>query len=161
MQKHYTTVTTRSAAETKKIASRIAKEIAEITSDHARVIALSGKLGAGKTTFTQGFARALGIAGPIQSPTFVLMKMYPLKRKRNLKHLIHIDAYRIETPHETEQLGLEELLGGKDIVMLIEWADRIKKIVPKDAVWIKFAYGENSNKRIIQVNMNNKKLENE
>ena len=144
-------ITTRSAAETKKIASKLAKEIAARTSDHARVIALSGNLGAGKTTFVQGFARALGITDRIQSPTFVLMKIYSLTRRKYIKHLVHIDAYRIESLREVEHLRLRELFNDKDALILIEWADRIKKILPKDTTWITFSHGQKSNERTMEV----------
>ena len=151
MQEDYFSGITKSVAETKKIASMLAKEIAATPSDKARVIALNGNLGAGKTTFTQGFARALGITDRIQSPTFVLMKIYSLKRKKNLKHLIHIDAYRIEKLREIEHLGLRQLLNDKDAVILIEWADRIKKVLPKDTMWIDFKYGKKANERTIAI----------
>ena len=144
-------VTTRSAAETKKIASRLAKEIAATACDHARVIALSGNLGAGKTTFVQGFARALGVHERIQSPTFVLMKIYSLKRRKHIKHLVHIDAYRIESLREIEHLGLRELLNDKDAVIIIEWADRIKKILPKDVILLEFVHGNNKSERVIKI----------
>ena len=143
------TIITRSARETQRSAALLAKEIAAKPADKARVIALNGNLGAGKTTFTQGFARALGIIDRIQSPTFVLMKIYSLKRKKNLKHLIHIDAYRIEKLREIEHLGLRELFNDKDAVILIEWANRIKKVLPKDTVWIDFKHGATVNLRTI------------
>ena len=151
MQEDYLSVTTRNAVETKKIASMLARKIAATPSGKARVIALNGNLGAGKTTFTQGFAASLGITDRIQSPTFVLMKIYSLKRKKNLKHLIHIDAYRIEKLREIEHLGLRELLNDKDAVILIEWADRIKKVLPKDTIWVEFEHGETVNRRTITV----------
>ena len=144
-------ITTRSAAETKKIASRLAKKIAAASSDHARVIALNGNLGAGKTTFVQGFAKSLGINDTLKSPTFVLMKIYPVKRRKNLKHLAHIDAYRIETPREIKHLGLRELLNDKDAVILIEWADRIQRILPKDTIWLEFVHGNNESERTIKI----------
>ena len=144
-------VTTRSATETKKIALRFAKEIAAHASDHARVIALSGNLGAGKTTFVQGFARALGVRERIQSPTFVLMKIYSLARRKHIKHLVHIDAYRIESLREIEHLGLRELFDDKDAVILIEWANRIKKILPRDTIWIMFEHGKKSHERMIEI----------
>ena len=142
-------ITTRSATETKKLASQSAKKIAATRSDHARVIALNGNLGVGKTTFVQGFAKSLGINETIQSPTFVLMKIYSVKRRKNLKHLVHIDAYRIETPREIEHLGLRELLNDKDAVILIEWADRIKKLLPKNTQWITFSHARTRTERII------------
>ncbi|MEK7074627.1 MAG: tRNA (adenosine(37)-N6)-threonylcarbamoyltransferase complex ATPase subunit type 1 TsaE, partial [Patescibacteria group bacterium] len=78
-----TTIITTDICQTKKIASRLAKEIIHTQASHARVIALSGDLGSGKTTFTQGFARMLGIKEKIQSPTFVLMKIYLLNARKN------------------------------------------------------------------------------
>jgi len=143
-------LTATSPAVTKQFASTLAREIARTKSDRARVIALSGNLGAGKTTFTQGFAKALGIARPVQSPTFVVMKVYELKKKY-LKHLVHIDAYRIETPRELDHLGFRELLKDKDAVILIEWADRVKKILPNDTTWITFEHGKKSNERSIMI----------
>ena len=142
--------TTQSAAKTKQIACQFAKEITRTESDCARVIALAGNLGAGKTTFVQGFAHALGIKEKIQSPTFVLMKIYSLDKQKHLKHLVHIDAYRIETPQELEHLGFRELLKDKDAVILIEWADRVKKLLPKETMWIIFEHGGNINERIIK-----------
>lgn len=136
---------------TKKIASRLAREISSARSDHARVIALCGNLGAGKTTFAQGFARALGVKMPVTSPTFVLMKIYALEKKKYLKHLVHIDAYRIESAAELEHLGFRELLNDKDAVILIEWADRIKKLLSKDTMWITFAHGKKMNERSITI----------
>lgn len=143
-------ITMVSVAATKQFAMRMAKDIVSVKSNHARVIALSGNLGAGKTTFVQGFAQTLGIKTPIQSPTFVLMKIYSLEKKY-LKHLIHIDAYRIESPQELEHLGFHELLNDKDGVILIEWADRIKKILPKDTMWIRFLHGKKINERFITI----------
>ncbi len=141
-------LTASSPAATKQFASKLAKEIARTSSDRARVIALSGNLGAGKTTFTQGFAKALGIERPVQSPTFVIMKIYELKKKY-LKHLVHIDAYRIETPEELNHLGFQKLLEDKDAVILIEWADRVKKILPQDTTWITFEHGKTMTERSI------------
>jgi len=147
---------TASPAATQKIASDIAKEFARTPSDHARVIALSGNLGAGKTTFTQGFAKALGIMRPVQSPTFVIMKIYELNKKY-LKHLVHIDAYRIETVEELEHLGFLKLLEDKDAVILIEWADRIKKILPEDTMWLYFEHGRGIKERILELKTKSEK----
>lgn len=142
-------IITASAGQTKQLALKLAKKLFRASSDHARVIALSGDLGSGKTTFAQGFARALGITEKIQSPTFVLMKIYSLSKQKYLKHLIHIDAYRIESTKELEHLGFRELLKDKDAVILIEWADRIKKLLPKETTWIEFTHGKKMNERSI------------
>ena len=145
------TIITKSAVQTKQFALLLAKKVARMKSDHARVVALTGNLGAGKTTFVQGFAVALGIKEKIQSPTFVLMKIYLLNARKNLKHLVHIDAYRIETSSEMEHLGLRDLLEDQDAIILIEWADRIKKLLPKDTTWIMFEHGKKLNERIMIV----------
>ena len=145
------TIITKSAVQTKQVALLLAKKVARMKSDHARVVALTGNLGAGKTTFIQGFAVALGIKEKIQSPTFVLMKIYFLPRQKIIKHLVHIDAYRIETSSEMEHLGLRDLLEDQDAIILIEWADRVKKLLPKDTKWIMFEHGKKLNERIMIV----------
>ncbi len=153
----HTLLVTRNSAETKACASRIAKEVSGMRANKARVIALSGNLGAGKTTFVQGFARALGIKEPIQSPTYILMKVYAL-RKKYLKHFVHIDAYRIEHQKEFEHLGLGDLIADKDAVILIEWPERVKKILPNDTLWISFEHGKKSNERMIQIKYKKAKI---
>lgn len=172
-----TSLTSLHAGATKKIASRLAKDIAATKSDHARVIALRGNLGAGKTTFAQGFARAFGVKMPVTSPTFVLMKIYALplsprfageagrrsfreasEKKKYLKHLVHIDAYRIESAAELEHLGFRELLNDKDAVILIEWAERVKDLLPEDTIWLNFEHGKNINERVIQIKSQNAKV---
>ncbi|MDP3769452.1 MAG: tRNA (adenosine(37)-N6)-threonylcarbamoyltransferase complex ATPase subunit type 1 TsaE [bacterium] len=143
-------VTTSTARQTKAIASDLAKKIVVLPSSHARVIALKGNLGAGKTTFVQGFAKALGVSDTVQSPTFVLMKIYAVKKK-HIRHLVHIDAYRIESLAEMKHIGLSHLLQDKDAIILIEWADRIKKIIPKNAVWVTLEHGKTMTERSIAI----------
>lgn len=122
----------------------------------AGVIALEGGLGSGKTAFIQGFARALGIKENVLSPTFVLMKIYKVRRRvtdvgRQFKHLIHLDCYRLDSPKDLLYLGFKDLLKDKDAVILIEWADRVRKLIPRDAVWIKFKHGRSSHERIVKI----------
>ena len=93
------------------------------------VITLSGQLGAGKTTFSQGFANGLGIQGVINSPTFNIVKCYFLKPL----DLYHIDAYRLEDLHQ--DLGLEEYIEG-DGVSLVEWAEFILEVIPEELLKI-------------------------
>ena len=105
------------------------------------ILALRGDLGSGKTTFVQGLASALGIREKVQSPTFVLMKWYqPAKRFRPLRHLIHIDAYRLKNIGEARHLGLKQIFSERDAVVVIEWADRIVKLLPEKTTWIKFRH---------------------
>lgn len=150
-------ITTTTARQTRRIASLLAKKIAASVSPCARVVALKGNLGAGKTTFVQGFAKALGITDAVQSPTFVLMKIYSLKKKTHIAHLVHIDAYRIESLSEMKHIGLSRLLQDKDAIVLIEWADKIKKMIPKDAMWITFEHGKKIHERVIKLKVKNEK----
>jgi tRNA threonylcarbamoyladenosine biosynthesis protein TsaE len=104
---------TRDVAGTQALADRIAPLL-----QAGDVLWLSGDLGSGKTTFTQGLGRALGIAVPIVSPTFVLIREYAGRLP-----LYHIDLYRLDNPREALNLGLRDYLDG-DGVCVIEWAER-------------------------------------
>src|SRR5205809_7630190 len=97
------------------------------------VVALTGELGAGKTCFTQGLARGLGVKGRAISPTFVLVNEY---RGRLPVH--HVDAYRTESLTELLDLGLEELIDGGGVTV-IEWAERLEPLVPARAVRVNIA----------------------
>lgn len=96
------------------------------------VLVVSGELGAGKTTFVQGLAEGMGIEAQITSPTFTIIHEY---QGRNMP-LYHIDAYRLDTPVEIKELGLEEYFYG-DGVTAIEWAEKIKGWLPPDYLYVK------------------------
>ena len=104
----------------------------------ATIVALQGDLGAGKTTFTQCVAKHFDIADAVQSPTFVIMKIYKLKSNA-YKLLIHIDAYRLEKSSELLHLGWEELISDPKNLILIEWPERVEDILPKHAT-VKFSH---------------------
>ena len=95
------------------------------------ILALSGDLGAGKTTFVQGFAKGLGIVDPIQSPTFVILNIY--------EGLYHFDLYRLKNSVDFASLGFEEYFQ-KGGICAIEWPDRIAPLLPPETVYIDFAY---------------------
>lgn len=107
----------------------IAQKFAQILKG-GEVIGLIGELGAGKTTFTKAIAKALGINKNLTSPTFVLMKIYKADNN-SIKNLAHIDAYRLKTAGDLLAIGAEEYLGRPDTITIIEWADRIKNLLPK------------------------------
>ena len=115
--------------------------IVESFSFRQEVITLSGQLGAGKTTFSQGFAKGLGIEGVINSPTFNIVKCY----FNALIPLYHIDAYRLEDLHQ--DLGLEEYIEG-DGVCLVEWAEFIKEVIPNELLKINIEILENEERLI-------------
>lgn len=151
-------ITTKSTAETKKLGEKIAREMKK-----GGVICLSGNLGSGKTTFTQGFLKGLKIKGPYTSPTFVIMKQY--HKTHSIKHktkkskmlhapcsmlhdVFHIDAYRVNDK-DILNLGWEEMIQDKKNIILVEWAERIKKIIPPNALWIKFKWKNENEREII------------
>jgi tRNA threonylcarbamoyladenosine biosynthesis protein TsaE len=123
---------TASADETGKLGQRLAQPLRG-----GDVIALSGDLGSGKTTFTQGMARGLGIRAAVTSPTFVLVNRYQAPDGRVLQHA---DCYRLANASlEMWDIGLTDLYEGDDIVV-IEWADRIPGLLPDDYLAIAFTY---------------------
>lgn len=150
---------TNNSKQTQKLAEILAKEISfdEIQGKNAFVVALVGDLGSGKTTFTQGFVKGFGIKEKITSPTFVLMHRHYIKSKKkkirflNYKNLYHFDCYRFDKPEEILTLGFKEIAANPENIVLIEWADKIKKLLPKNALKIKFKWlGENKRKMAIR-----------
>ena len=115
-----------SEQNTKQIAQDLAKKI------KSGVIALTGDLGAGKTTFTQGFAKGLGIKDKIISPTFVLIREHKILNRKGL--LFHIDLYRLDEKISIKHLGIDELINSDNLV-LIEWAEKLAEL-PKDTIKI-------------------------
>lgn len=142
---------TNSFEETQKIGEEFAKKLIG-----GGVVALHGDLGGGKTTFTQGIARGLGIKNRIISPTFIVLRTYKLKTEnlkqkttlKNSKLFYHIDLYRIETKNDIEGLGIDEILKNKDNIVVIEWAERLGNLLPKQRIDVYFEY-INENKRKI------------
>ena len=128
-----TKATTKSADDTRELAAAIAGVVK--TGD---VILLAGDLGAGKTTFTQGFGRALGVTEPITSPTFTLMNHYAA---RDDLTVIHADVYRLDHLQEIVDLGLNELVDER-AVALVEWGDVAEPVLPADFLEIRIAYSE-------------------
>ena len=155
---------TKNPIQTQKLGKILAKEIlkgglfekvlsvgSRRNSSKALVLGLEGDLGGGKTIFLQGLAKGLGIRQKILSPTFVIMRKFkiPLKEifrfparqaKFRFQTFYHIDCYRIQKPKEILDLEFKKILANPKNIIAIEWADRIKKIIPKDSVWIKFGF---------------------
>ena len=131
------------------------QELGKLIAKHSfkgEVITLKGQLGAGKTTFSQGFASGLNIKGVINSPTFNIVKCY----FDSLLPLYHIDAYRLEDLHQ--DLGLEEYIEG-DGVCLIEWAEFIKEVIPDELLKIEIEILENEERVISITPIGNKYIE--
>jgi tRNA threonylcarbamoyladenosine biosynthesis protein TsaE len=99
------------------------------------VICLQGDLGAGKTTFVQGVAQGWGSLDAVSSPTFILVNVY---RRGDEAHLFHMDAYRLDSTPEAEELDLDTMLN--EGPLLIEWPERIDGLVPGERLWIKLEH---------------------
>ena len=152
---------TNSSSQTKKAGKMLAKEILKKEPRKtALVIGLEGELGGGKTTFLQGFAKGLGIKEKILSPTFVVMKKFQVSiatlrgvsryaRSSKFQEFYHIDCYRIHKPKELLDLGFREIISCPQNIVVIEWADRIRKILPNDALILKFEFVNKGKRKII------------
>ncbi len=132
-------IITKSAQETKQIGLDFIVNLKQlIISRQALIIALEGNLGSGKTTFIQGLALGLGIEENVLSPTFLILKQFSISFKK-YKNFYHIDAYRLKNPKELLELGFKDLINNTENIIVIEWADRVKRLLPKKITWIKFS----------------------
>jgi tRNA threonylcarbamoyladenosine biosynthesis protein TsaE len=105
----------------------------------ATVVTLSGDLGAGKTAFVKAAARELGVREHVTSPTFVIMKIYPLHHQK-FKKLVHIDAYRLKGEHHLHVLGWDDLLADSHSLIFVEWPEQAGSAIPADAIRISLRY---------------------
>lgn len=113
------------------------------------VLALSGDLGAGKTKLLQGLAKGLGVKGRVNSPTFNILKLYKVYRNPKVKLFCHIDAYRLSSGKSLLSLGIEEYFLNKKAVTAIEWAEKVKKILPKKTKVIRIKIVDEKTREII------------
>lgn len=136
-------------------------------SRRAIIIALSGELGSGKTTFTQGFMKALGVEHHITSPTFIVFRKYSIKGGRTSQILrfkkypevrppkiesrfaYHFDLYRLDKPQDVLKLGFKKIINNPQNIVLIEWPEIIKKQLPKNTIWVYFSHNKKLNERKI------------
>jgi tRNA threonylcarbamoyladenosine biosynthesis protein TsaE len=139
---------TASSEATKQIGEKCAAALVAQRSG-ATVVVLSGELGAGKTTFAQGFFKGVGIKKRALSPTFVLMRRYKFAPRKKFANIFHIDAYRLKSAGQLATLGFDEILTDPKNLLLIEWGERIKAALPKTAHWLQFHHGKQENKRTI------------
>ena len=118
----------RSADQTRRVGMRLGSVL-----QAGDVVCLQGELGAGKTTFVQGAAQGWGSLDPVSSPTFILVNMY---RRADGGQLFHMDAYRIESSAEAEELDLEAMLAQGPL--LIEWPERMESLIPREHLRLEF-----------------------
>ncbi|MFZ5365906.1 MAG: tRNA (adenosine(37)-N6)-threonylcarbamoyltransferase complex ATPase subunit type 1 TsaE [Patescibacteria group bacterium] len=142
-------ILTKSARQTQKLGEKIANNLKE-----RAIICLYGELGSGKTTFVQGVLKGLGIKKRVISPTFVMIREYRVQRKKGEgRRFYHVDLYRVESQRDAKGLGLEEILSNPANIVVIEWAEKIKKILPKERIDIYFQYLKEDSRKIRVVKM--------
>lgn len=127
---------TKSADDTRELAAAVAGLVKS-----GDIVLLAGDLGAGKTTFAQGFGRALGVEEPITSPTFMLMRPYEGRLR-----LLHCDVYRLDHLQEILDLGITELVDDQSVA-LVEWGDRAEPVLPPDFLEVEITYGISEEQR--------------
>ncbi len=156
-------IISKSLEETQKFAKEVLMEIdagaksdlvPQSTTSHqsvATVLLLDGDLGSGKTTFTQALARELGVKKQLTSPTFVLMKRYKipckgispcvaLVKQGSFKHLIHIDAYRLNSGADLQNLGWGELVANPNNLIVVEWSEKVADLWTGEEAKISFKF---------------------
>ena len=118
----------KSEAETEDIGRKVAKAV-----NYGTVVSLKGNLGTGKTIFTKGFAKGLGIKEIVASPTFNIVREHSVG---NNKWLYHMDLYRINDAHCALTFGIDEYMSDKNAMTVIEWAERVEEILPPQTIHV-------------------------
>lgn len=131
-----------------QLAGEILATLSQGPDKNAKVVALFGDLGSGKTTFTQFLAKKLGVKDNLTSPTFVLQKNYPVKNHPFFKKLVHIDCYRLNNPEEIITLRWNETLSDPDNLIVIEWPEKISNLLPKDRLNIRFRFVDENTREV-------------
>jgi tRNA threonylcarbamoyladenosine biosynthesis protein TsaE len=132
-------VATRSAPETEAVAAVVGAALAP-----RDLVVLAGDLGAGKTTFAKGLARGLGVDGPVTSPTFTIVQEYDGPTR-----VAHVDIYRLRRVQEFHDLGVEELLEQR--VVIVEWGDVIAPLLPSERLDVHLTIGDGIESRTISI----------
>lgn len=108
------------------------------------VVCLEGQLGTGKSVLVRGIAGGLGYRGVLPSPTFTIIRTYPEQR------LCHMDAFRVPDARQILMAGADEYLGG-DWICAVEWAERVRRALPEDVLWVKIAFGDRPDDRLVRL----------
>ncbi len=137
------TTLSRSEAETEALGAALARELEA----GGGIVLLNGDLGAGKTVFSRGFARGLGVTEVVSSPTYTIVQEYALPSGRRLYHM---DLYRISDEHAALGFGVDEFLSEPGAISLVEWPERIRGLLPDTAIRVELAH-RSENEREIRV----------
>lgn len=123
---------------------------ATLTHKRARIFAFTGPLGSGKTTVIRGMLRALGVRGRVLSPSFLVFRRYPLRHGR-YEAVYHFDLYRLRFSRELRVLDFRSILKNPHHLILIEWAERARRLIPRGTPWVSLNHGRNSRERLIRI----------
>lgn len=135
----------KSVEETWALAREFARELKA-----GDVVCLEGDLGAGKTTFTQGLAVAVGVSGRVTSPTFCIVQEHCARPGSLIPLLVHMDLYRLHGENDVEAIGWEDYLS-RGAVLVVEWPERAGELIPTTAYHLVFRHGEDDEKRLITI----------
>lgn len=133
---------TKNSEETKNLARQLASRL-----NRGVVLCLSGPLGAGKTTFASGIINYFLPKKRVLSPTFIIVRHYPIIAG-NFKNIFHIDLYRLNSTENWKNIGIDEILKTSDSVVIIEWADRLKELLPSKRIDIEFKFVDENTRNI-------------
>lgn len=133
------TVVTNNAAQTEALGEGIGAQLRP-----GDVVVLAGGLGSGKTTFVRGAARGLGVVEPVTSPTFAIVQEYDGRFP-----VAHVDVYRLVRIQELYDIGFEELL--EERIVLVEWGDTIAGVLPADRLEVRLAATDEGDERTVEI----------
>ncbi len=142
-------VLVRSVRAMHKLASLYAASLVPSKKNQATIVALSGTLGSGKTTFVQGCFKALGVRRRATSPTFILMRRSRVRRGQ-FRWVYHIDAYRLTRAGDVRALEISEALKDPHSLFFVEWPERIAQLLPRGRR-VRFAHGRTEGERTVRL----------
>jgi len=133
------TIITNNAKETQRLGEELAAYIIKGRKEGTgvpQILCLYGELGAGKTVFAQGFAKGLGLPSRLVSPTFIIIRRYDIEKYA--QYLYHVDLYRLHKIEDIQGLGLTELFNDKHAIVVVEWAERLGRLLPRKRIDVRW-----------------------
>lgn len=137
-------IITKKPEETARVGETLARYLGDREGPH--ILCLYGQLGSGKTTFTQGFAKGLGITSRLLSPTFIIVRRYQIPEKEY--YLYHVDLYRLNKASEMEEIGLPEIFSDLASYTVVEWAERLGGLMPRNRIDVHFTTAQDDSHTI-------------
>jgi tRNA threonylcarbamoyladenosine biosynthesis protein TsaE len=131
------------SVETQQVAEGLAKSL-----HGGMAVVLFGDLGSGKTTFTQGLARGLGISGQVTSPSFLVMRLHTVRTNSTIKRFFHIDLYRTESEQDILAIGITDAFSDPKGVAVIEWGEKLESLLPKKRIEVRLEYVDENKRKI-------------